>query len=107
MSDGRGSEDFGEGAITILTHLKVEPGKLDRFDQLFALYAADVRTSEPGCLHYDVVRAAGARESVLIIAKYASLDAYKDHVEASHTVSILKILDDLLDAHPELEIYVD
>jgi quinol monooxygenase YgiN len=107
MADGDVGDDLGDKPITILTRLQVEAGKLDRFDQLIAVYAEDVRTFEAGCAHYSVVRAAGDRSAVLIIGRYASLAAYRAHVEAPHTISALKILSELLDDHPVLEIYLD
>jgi quinol monooxygenase YgiN len=99
--------DLGEQALTILTKLKVAPAHAGRFLGLFEAYADCVRQHEPGCSAYQVVRAVGAPNDVLIIARYRSLEAYRAHVQSTHTISILSMLGPLLLEHPVLEIYVD
>jgi quinol monooxygenase YgiN len=106
-SDDPQAEDaFAPGQMTIITRLEVDPPLLAQFNQLFAVYAADVRAYEPGCEFYEVVRAFDSPTHVVVIARYASLEAYRAHVNAPHTVSILSRLDKLLTAEPKLEIYV-
>ena len=100
-------DDLGDGPITVLTRLKLEPSRADDFHRLIAVYAQDVRTYEPGCQTYSVVRAVGAPAHILIIARYDTVDAYYAHVEASHTATILSLLQPMIDGSPVLEVYVD
>lgn len=107
QSQGDPFSAVGGHALTILTRLRVEHDKLAKFNALFAAYAECVRTHEAGCLSYQVVRAIGAPTAVLVIARYRSLEAYRDHLQATHTVSILSMLDPLLEDHPVMEVYLD
>lgn len=93
--------------VAILTWLQVEPDRLDDFDAVMRVFTADVRTYEPACRDYRVVYQVGDRTRVLVMARYASMEAYYAHVTAPHTISITSILDPMLIGAPVISVYLD
>lgn len=93
--------------LALLTHLRVEAGKLESFLALIGEYAKDVRNFESGqCLAYHVVCKSGDPHAVLIFARYASEEAYHAHLNAPHTVTVMDVLKPMIDGNPEIEIYL-
>lgn len=94
-------------ALTIITRLRVEPDQIEAFRAVVYEYAKDVRVFEGSlCTDYRVLATPGDPLRVVIIARYASEAAYHAHLNAPHTVSVMRIMQPLLAEEPTLEVYL-
>ncbi len=92
--------------IGVVATLKVQDGKADEFERVFAGLSAAVRAGEPGNIAYQLCRSRGEANTYKVLELYRDEDALKAHGASDHFKAAGPGLGAVLAGRPEVE-YLD
>lgn len=92
--------------IGVIATLRVQDGKSDEFERVFAELAAKVRASEPGNITYQLCRSRSEARTYKVLELYRDEDALKAHGASEHFKAAGPALGAVLAGRPEIE-YLD
>lgn len=92
--------------IGVIATLRVQPGKTDAFEELFAGLAARVRADEPGNLAYQLCRSRSEPNTYKVLELYTDEEALKAHGTSEHFKAAGAGLGAVLAGRPDVE-YLD
>jgi quinol monooxygenase YgiN len=92
--------------IGVIATLRVQDGKSDEFERVFAELAAKVRENEPGNVAYQLCRSRSEAQTYKVLELYRDEDALKAHGASEHFKAAGPALGAVLAARPEIE-YLD
>lgn len=92
--------------IGVIATLRVQDGKSDEFERVFAELAAKVRESEPGNIAYQLCRSRSEAQTYKVLELYRDEDALKAHGSSEHFKAAGPALGAVLAGRPEVE-YLD
>lgn len=92
--------------IGVIATLRVQDGKSDEFERVFAELAAKVRASEPGNITYQLCRSRSEAHTYKVLELYRDEDALKAHGASEHFKAAGPALGAVLAGRPEIE-YLD
>ena len=69
--------DISDGPITVITHMKIQPGRIPRFAELCRELIADVEDTEPaGDVQYHVFRNNDVGDELTLVESYVFLSLF-------------------------------
>lgn len=92
--------------IGVIATLRVQPGKADEFERVFAELAASVRSSEPGNIAYQLCRSRSEPGTYKVLELYADEEALKAHGTSEHFKAAGPGLGAVFAGRPDVE-YLD
>jgi quinol monooxygenase YgiN len=92
--------------IGVIATLKVQDGKSDEFERVFAGLAASVRSNEPGNVAYQLCRSRTEPNTYKVLELYRDEEALKTHGASEHFKSAGPGLGAVLAGRPDVE-YLD
>ena len=92
--------------IGVIATLKVQDGKEQEFERVFADLTAQVRANEPGNVAYQLCRSRGDANTYKVLELYRDEDALKAHGASEHFKAAGPGLGAVLAGRPEVE-YLD
>lgn len=92
--------------IGVVATLRVQDGKTDEFEKVFAVLVLQVRTNETGNIAYQLTRSRTEANTYKVIELYRDEDALKAHGASEHFKAAGPALGAVLAGRPEIE-YLD
>jgi quinol monooxygenase YgiN len=92
--------------IGVIATLRVQPGKADEFERVFAELASSVRSAEPGNVAYQLCRSRSEPGTYKVLELYADEEALKAHGTSEHFKAAGPGLGAVLAGRPDVE-YLD
>ena len=92
--------------IGVIATLRVQDGKSDEFERVFAELAAKVRANEAGNIAYQLCRSRSEAQTYKVLELYRDEDALKAHGSSEHFKAAGPALGAVLAGRPEVE-YLD
>ena len=92
--------------IGVVATLRVQDGKADEFEKVFAGLMAQVRANEPGNVAYQLCRSRSEPNTYKVLELYKDEDALKAHGASEHFKAAGPGLGAVLAGRPEVE-YLD
>ena len=92
--------------IGVIATLRVQDGKADEFERVFAELAAKVRENEPGNIAYQLCRSRSEALTYKVLELYRDEDALKAHGTSEHFKAAGPALGAVLAGRPDVE-YLD
>ena len=92
--------------IGVVATLRVQDGKADEFEKVFADLMTQVRTNETGNIAYQLTRSRTEANTYKVIELYRDEDALKAHGASEHFKAAGPALGAVLAGRPEIE-YLD
>lgn len=92
--------------IGVIATLRVQPGKADEFERVFAELAGSVRSNEPGNIAYQLCRSRTEPGTYKVLELYKDEEALKAHGASEHFKAAGPSLGAVLAGRPDVE-YLD
>jgi len=92
--------------IGVIATLRVQEGKTDEFERVFAELAGEVRAREPGNVAYQLCRSRTEPGTYKVLELYRDEDALKAHGASEHFRAAGPALGAVLAGRPDVE-YLD
>ena len=92
--------------IGVVALLRVQDGKADEFESVFAGLMAQVRANEPGNIAYQLCRSRSEANAYKVLELYRDEEALKAHGASAHFKAAGPALGAVLAGRPEVE-YLD
>jgi len=92
--------------IGVIATLRVQDGKAEEFERVFAELAAKVRENEPGNIAYQLCRSRSEALTYKVLELYRDEDALKAHGTSEHFKAAGPALGAVLAGRPDVE-YLD
>lgn len=89
--------------LDVIATIEVQPGRADEAVAIFAEYLETVR-AEAGCLRYELFRVRRDPDTLVMVEKWESAEALKDHGVAEHFVAMSGRLAGLLASAPAVRV---
>ena len=90
--------------IGVIATLRVQSGKGEAFEAVFAELASQVRANEDGNLAYQLCRSRDEADTYRVLEIYRDDEALEAHRASEHFRSAGPALGALLDGRPEIEL---
>ncbi|HEV7157961.1 MAG TPA: putative quinol monooxygenase [Caulobacteraceae bacterium] len=90
--------------LGIVATIKVQDGKGEEFEAIFAELAGKVRANEPGNLLYQLTRSRGDANTYKVLELYRDQDALTHHSGTDHFRELGRKMGPCLAGRPEVEI---
>jgi quinol monooxygenase YgiN len=91
--------------FVLLVRLEAKEGMGDKLEAAFAK-AVPLTKREKGCLNYDLSRDAKAPNRYLLYERWQDLPSLDAHLKSAHIATLLKEVNDVRSAPPELQVLI-
>ena len=93
----------GPAPTTFVVRFKIKAGRNADFEKIMKTLQAQLATSEPGNVYYDLYLPAADSQTYVLIEHYKDADAVKAHGKDPNTQTMATAIKDLLDRPPAAE----
>jgi quinol monooxygenase YgiN len=91
-------------AIGVIARLKVQPGKNEEFEGIFAELEAAVRANEPGNNFYSLHKSRADENDYIVLEQYADQDALDAHGQTDHFKTLGAKMGGCMAGRPDIEV---
>ena len=91
-------------AVGVIAKLKIQEGKNEEFEAIFAELMSAVRENEPGNIFYAIHKSRTDPQAYIVLEQYADEAALAAHGKASHFRTLGAKMGGCMAAAPEVEI---